>query len=228
MGEAAGRRIAPRRERWYDFNMGMDNRPPILTETSLREYFKDMLGSAIAHQKVRVAETTEFYLVNLLAEFLETQNLFRNDSTGNLEEEPLAFILKRAQEQQGFERVRELKRLGDTSLYVSGYFGDSLGGKLVDVDYYVAMGGRAYSALSEIFHGGSVADLYQELSAQFTRLVDLLSEVSERTFGRTNQGLVKLYERYVRTGSERLARMLGEQGVLPIGSKRGKDPGFVQ
>ncbi|HUB06492.1 MAG TPA: hypothetical protein VMB50_05805 [Myxococcales bacterium] len=207
----------------------MEERPPILTGTSLREYFKDMIGTAIAHQKVRVAETTEFYLVNLLAEFLETHNLFRHEGDGgSLDEEPLAFILKRAQEQQGFERVRELKRLGDTSLYVSGYFGDSLDGKLVDVDYYVAMGGRAYSALSEIFQGDSVAQLYEELSAKFLRLVDLLSEVSERTAGRTNQGLVRLYERYVKTGSERLARLLGEQGVLAIPGKGGRDPGFVQ
>ncbi|MHB8416891.1 MAG: hypothetical protein ACYDCL_02375 [Myxococcales bacterium] len=205
----------------------MEERPPILTGTSLREYFKDMIGTALSRQKLQVAETTEFYLVNLLAEFLDTQNLFRADG-GALEEEPLAFILKRAQEQQGFERVRELKRLGDTSLYVSGYWADSLDGKLVDVDYYVAMGGRAYAALSEIFQGGSVAALYQELSAKFLGLVDLLGEVSDRTAVRTNQGLIRLYERYVKTGSERLARLLGERGVLPITVKGGDDPGFVQ
>lgn len=204
----------------------MDDRPPIVTSTSLREYFKDMVGTAIENQKITVAPPTEFYVVNLLAEFLDAENLFRAEGDGSSrEEEPLAFILKRAQEQQGFERVRELKRLGDTSLYVSGYWGDSLGHKLVDVDYYVSMGGRAYGALSEIFHGDSVAGLYEELSGQFLRLVDLISEVSDRTAVRTNQGLVKLYERYVKTGSERVARLLSERGVLP---SRGRDPGFVQ
>ena len=109
----------------------MDDRPPIVTSTSLREYFKDMVGTAIENQKITVAPPTEFYVVNLLAEFLDAENLFRAEGDGSSrEEEPLAFILKRAQEQQGFERVRELKRLGDTSLYVSGYWGDSLGHKL--------------------------------------------------------------------------------------------------
>jgi hypothetical protein len=184
-----------------------------------------MVGTAIENQKITVAPPTEFYVVNLLAEFLDAENLFRDEGDGrSREEEPLAFILKRAQEQQGFERVRELKRLGDTSLYVSGYWGDSLGHKLVDVDYYVSMGGRAYGALSEIFHGDSVAGLYEELSGQFLRLVDLISEVSDRTAVRTNQGLVKLYERYVKTGSERVARLLSERGVLP----NRRDPGFVQ
>ncbi len=203
----------------------MDDHPPIVTGTSLREYFRDMVGTAIENQKITVAPPTEFYVVNLLAEFLDTENLFRAEGDGrSREDEPLAFILKRAQEQQGFERVRELKRLGDTSLYVSGFWGDSLGNKLVDVDYYVSMGGRAYGALSEMFHGESLASLYEELSGQFLRLVDLLSEVSDRTAVGTNQGLVKLYERYVKTGSERVARLLSERGVLPTR----RDPGFVQ
>jgi hypothetical protein len=202
----------------------MDDHPPIVTGTSLREYFKDMVGTAIENQKITVAPPTEFYVVNLLAEFLDAGNLFRAEGDGSRDEEPLAFILKRAQEQQGFERVRELKRLGDTSLYISGYWGDSLGHKLVDVDYYVSMGGRAYGALSEMFHGDSIASLYEELSAQFLSLVDLLSEVSDRTAVRTNQGLVKLYERYVKTGSERVARLLSERGVLP----NRRDTGFVQ
>jgi hypothetical protein len=202
----------------------MDDHPPIVTGTTLREYFKDMVGTAIENQKITVAPPTEFYVVNLLAEFLDAGNLFRAEGDGSRDEEPLAFILKRAQEQQGFERVRELKRLGDTSLYISGYWGDSLGHKLVDVDYYVSMGGRAYGALSEMFHGDSIASLYEELSAQFLSLVDLLSEVSDRTAVRTNQGLVKLYERYVKTGSERVARLLSERGVLP----NRRDTGFVQ
>lgn len=204
----------------------MEERPPILTATNLREYFRDMLEVALQRQQLQVAQDTEFYLVNLLSEFLSTESLFPSaEGSQNLADEPLAFMLKRAQEQQGFERIRELKRLGDTSLYISGFFGDSLGSKLVDVDYYVAMGGRAYSALSEMFHGDNVGPLYEELSVKFLRLVDLLGEVSDRTVFKTNQGLVRLYERYIKTGSERVAKLLVEQGVLP---SRTRDPGFVQ
>ncbi|MHB1843745.1 MAG: hypothetical protein ACYCWW_02780 [Deltaproteobacteria bacterium] len=198
-----------------------EGRPPLVIGASLQEYFREMVEAAIQRQRLQVAEVTEFYLVNLLAEFLSTQALFPAEEG----DEPLAFMLKRAQEQQGFERIRELKRLGDTSLYISGFFGDSLGGKLVDVDYYVAMGGRAYSALSEIFHGANVEPLYLELSEKFLRLVDLLGEISDRTVFQTNKGILKLYERYVKTGSERVAKLLSEQGVLP---QKPRDPGFVQ
>ncbi len=206
--------------------MVRDGGASILTGESLREYFRDMLASALAHQNVQVAQTTEFYLVNLLAEFLDTKNLFHDDPAGaGLSDEPLAFMLKRAQEEHGFERIRALKHLGDTSLYISGFWGDSLDGKLVDIDYYVAMGGRAYSALSEAFGGDALAALYEEMSGKFLRLVDLLSEVSERAAVGTNRGLVRLYERYIKTGSERIARLLAERGVLPA---KVRDPGFVQ
>ena len=44
-------------------------------------------------------------------------------------------------------------------------------------------------------------------------LVDLLNEVSERTQLSTNAGIVRLYERWKKTGSERLASLLAGQGV---------------
>jgi hypothetical protein len=192
----------------------------IVLAPNLGEFFKDMLAAAREHQKLEVQESTEFYLVNLLAEFVPAEQLFR---TAEHEAEPLAFMLKRAQEAQGFERVRELKKLGDTSLYVSGFFADSFERKLVDIDYYISMGGRAYGVLSEIFQGGGAGPLYLELAEKFVKLVDLLSEVSERVALGTNQGAVKLYERFVRTGSERIARLLSERGLLPMAK-----PGLVQ
>ncbi len=198
----------------------MADQPEIVLAPNLGEFFKDMLAAAREHQKVEVQESTEFYLVNLLAEFVPATQLFR---TAEHEAEPLAFMLKRAQESNGFERVRELKKLGDTSLYVSGFFADSFERKLVDIDYYISMGGRAYGVLSEIFQGGGAGSLYRELGEKFVKIVDLLSEVSERAALGTNQGAVKLYERFVRTGSERIARLLSEQGIMPMAK-----PGFVQ
>jgi hypothetical protein len=196
----------------------------IVASPSLLEYFRDVLAGAMERQRIQVAEATEFYLVNLLAEFCRADALFAPDEGGGSRDaEPLAFMLKRAQEATGFERVRELKRLGDTSLYVSGFFGDSLARKLVDIDYYIAMGGRAYSALAELFRDANLGPLYGDLADKFVPHVDLLNEVSDRAAVGTNQGLLRLYERWVRTGSRRVARLLGERGVLPS-----KGSGFVQ
>ena len=101
------------------------------------------------------------------------------------------------------------------------FFPDSLNRRsnLVDVDYYIAMGGRAYGSVAQIAPASSV---WEELSEKFRLLVDLLNEVSERTLASTNAGLVRLYEKWMKTGSTRMHGMLVKQGVVS------PPKGFVQ
>jgi hypothetical protein len=63
-------------------------------------------------------------------------------------------------------------------------------------------------------HARAEKTLWDELSSRFRLLVDLLNEVSERTLASTNAGLVRLYERWRKTGSERLALALARHGVV--------------
>jgi len=51
--------------------------------------------------------------------------------------------------------VRTLKEVGDTSLYVAGFFAKSLTRSLVDVDYYVGLGQSAYAQLARSLGTGS-------------------------------------------------------------------------
>lgn len=193
---------------------------PILSSQSIREFFRDLLARAIENQRAQVQPFTELYVVNLLHEFLASEALYVQADDGSWQQKPLAFLLKEALEEEGVARARLLRRLGDTSLFVSGFFPDSLARRssLVDVDYYIAMGGRAYDALAQ---QAMERSLWNELASRFRLLVDLLNEVSERTLASTNLGLVRLYERWMKTGSERLAAMLVKQGVVPR-------KGFVQ
>jgi hypothetical protein len=187
---------------------------PILSSQSIREFFSDLLSRAIENQGARVQPFTELYLLNLLHEYLSSEALFVQGDDGSWQQKPLAFLLKEALEEQGPARVQMLRRLGDTSLFVSGFFPDSLSRRssLVDVDYYIAMGGRAYDAVgASARHSGK--DLWNELSSRFRLLVDLLNEVSERTLASTDKGLVRLYERWMKTGSERLSGVLAARGV---------------
>jgi hypothetical protein len=90
---------------------------------------------------------------------------------------------------------------------------------LVDVDYYIAMGGRAYDAVAR---HAMESSLWEELSDKFRLLVDLLNEVSEQTLAMHDSGVVRLYQRWLKTGSDRLASALAQRGVFP--GRRG----FVQ
>jgi hypothetical protein len=198
--------------------MGEDRSTPKLAATAnVREYFHELLTEAIRRQRLDVESGTEAYLVNLLTDFLSSDQLFIREADGHVGQEPLAFMLKRAIEAPRQQRAVHLRRMGDTALYVSGFFADSLERKLVDVDYYAAMGGRAYDALSGLSHrqkGASV--VFSELSAKFLRIVDLLNEISERATITSNAGILRLYERYVRTGSERLRTLLEDRGVVAL------------
>ena len=205
--------------------------PQIVLGQSAQEYFRELVASGLAHRRLRIQEGTEFYLVNLLASKLKSDALFATNADGTLDTEPLALLLKRALESHREERRRALKKLGDTSLFVSGFFGDSLARSLVDVDYYIAMGGRAYDALSGTERASGLAELYAELAGRFPELVDLLAEIAELSELSSNRGLVKLYERFLATGSQRVAERLRERGVaLFAGPGAAKPPrgGFTQ
>src|SRR2546428_10585459 len=186
----------------------------VLSPQSLREFFRDLLQRALENQRARVQPFTELYVVNLLHEFLLSEALYVQSDDGTWQQKPLAFLLKEALEEAGPARVHLLRRVGDTSLFISGFFPDSLARRssLVDVDYYIAMGGRAYDAVAR--HAAE-RSLWEELADKFRLLVDLLNEVSERTLASTDAGLIRLYERWMKTGSERLAAALLRQGVVP-------------
>ncbi len=186
----------------------------ILFGKSAHEYFRDLVIDALSHRRVRIQPDTEFYLVHLLARFLERERLFVERPDGTAEVEPLALVLMRALAAGAERRYQGLKRLGDTSLFVSGFFGDSLARSAVDVAYYVAMGERAYEALSEAPRApGGMAPVYGELAGRFEDFVDLFAEISELCELRSNRGLVRLYERWLLTGSQRVAQLLRERGV---------------
>jgi hypothetical protein len=175
------------------------------------EYFKELVESALAHQHVIAGELTAYYVVHLLSGFLR-----RPDDDDN---EPLGLKLALALESQGPRQKATLKQVGDASLFVSGFFSESLHRRLVDVDYYVAIGGHAYSALSR-HESDTFSPVFAELADKFVAFVDVLSEVSERTACTSNQDLLRLYEKWRKTGSRRSGQLLMERGVVPVPSPK--------
>ncbi len=196
----------------------------IVVGKSAQEWFREMVADVLGHRRIRIQEATEFYLVNLLTSFLEKERLFVEDQDGQVHAEPLALIFLRALEADRRARSHHLRRLGDTALVVSGFFGDSITRRsAVDVEYYVAMGERAYGTLSETERGAGLDALFGELSERFQQFVDLFAEIAEQSQLRSNRGLVKLYERFLLTRDARTAQLLKERGVaLFAGPARGR------
>jgi hypothetical protein len=176
------------------------------------EFFKELVDGALAHQRLAANELTAFYVVQLLANFIE-----RPSTAGDDERAPLALRLGHALEAGGIRQRTSLKHIADHSLFVSGFFSDSLNRKLVDVDYYVSIGGYAYTALSR-YETDTFSPVFAELAEKFVGFVDVLSEVSERTSCSSNGDLLRLYEKWLKTGSRRSGQLLIERGVVPNSS----------
>ena len=67
--------------------------------------------------------------------------------------------------------------------------------------------------------------VFGELSEKFVGFVDVLNEVSERTSCSSNADLLRLYEKWLKTGSPRSGQLLVERGVVPNASIK---PGRIQ
>ena len=181
------------------------------------EYFKDLVEGALEHQRIASSDHATFYLVSLLAGFVCPD---RSDGRP-LPDEPLAVRLGRALHTGGVQQREGLRRVGDVSLFISGFFADSLARKLVDVEYYIALGGYAYGSLAR-HDEDACADIFAELAEKFVSYVDVVAEVSERSSMNTNTELLRLYEKWLRTGSRRNGELLVERGIVPnasIGSR---------
>jgi hypothetical protein len=186
-----------------------------LIMTSLKELFRTLLGEAMNHQGLAVAEGTEFYLVNLLSEFVSAEKLFTQDEAGHAAEEPLALIYHKAMQQDRDGKIRTLRRLGDVSLYKAGFFSSALREKAVGPDYYIQMGGTAYRQVADLAPGSAFSSIYRELCDKFRGVVDVLEEIAARGLVANGPvGAMQVYESWARTGSERLERVLIEAGVL--------------
>src|SRR5215203_3853533 len=153
------------------------------------EYFKQLVEGALAHQRLQSSEHTTFYVVNLLAAFVCPQR-----DTADALQEPLAFRLARAMQTGGARQREGLRQVGDVSLFLSGFFADSLTRKLVDVDYYITLGGYAYGYLSRRDDDGC-APVFFELAEKFALFFDCRSEVSERTGKSPGANLFRLYKK---------------------------------
>ncbi len=176
------------------------------------EYFRELVESAMKRQHLAARELTSFYLVNLLTGFVH----FDRSATAP-EDEALGLRFVRALQAAGVRQRDELRQVGDLSLFISGFFADSLTRSLADLDYYIYLGEYAYGSLARQ-GDDTFGDVFDELSGKFAAFVDVLGEVSERSALSSNADLLRLYEKWLRTRSRRSGELLAARGIVPNAS----------
>jgi hypothetical protein len=159
---------------------------------------------------VSAGDLTAYYLVNLLCQYVRPDASPHRADDG----QPLAFRLARALDSGGFEQRARLRGVGDFSLFMSGFFPDSLARRSVDIDYYRSLGECAYASLSRS-EGEAFAEVFDELARKFVGFMDVLADISDRTTLASPTDVLRIYEKWLRTGSEREGQRLVERGIVP-------------
>lgn len=192
----------------------------VIAVENLEDWFRQSIAGVLERRKVAAEAHTEHYVVRLATDFARSENLYSYSRDGGYGLKPLAGMLAEAFE-SGSTEVRQqlLQRLGDVALFIAGFFAEYLNHRSVDVDYYSRMGGAAYSALAEMPAASRreavLSQVFAELARKFGEFVDVLNEVAHQARVFDERDLLRLYELWLRTGSQRAADKLHELGVHP-------------
>lgn len=146
----------------------------LIIAQSTQAYFQEILLKAMAKSNIAITEESQAYLVHLLNEFSRSDRAFAGVDHG--EKPILVDMLERAYDAEEREALRIFRHLGDTSLYLLGFFKEFYKTGIVSDTYYRDMGAQAYyqaSSLSRAYAAQNAA-LFQELSDNFANLVKLL------------------------------------------------------
>ena len=197
----------------------MNKNSEIILDSKL--YFSELLADACVKRQVETKPSVQSYLVNLLNSFLRTDSLYMNsEENGKKANLSLATLYLTAVNSQDQQRINLLKRLGDVSLYISGFFGDSFKRKIIDLDYYVEMGETAFLTLSDETEQDLSSAVYKVIAKQFTSLVDVLTLISQKCSIQGTDDILRLYDKYLLLNSELAKDQLVDLGILNLNQKK--------
>ena len=162
----------------------------VISESSpLQVFFKEVVERNYGEVGLRSSEV-HAYVANLLAEFCETETLYK---IKNADGRPLCDLGEMMLESDpvygpapSFDRERQVrKHIGDYALFFSGMFPQSLNhhrlrrSRMEELIDFVRAGKESYFIVSkfEHFEYAKVAPLFRKMSQEFERLVYGLNQV---------------------------------------------------
>jgi hypothetical protein len=134
----------------------------------LRDHLSSLLSDALVSQGLTLDPLVERYVVDIMVSHVDADMLSKRGMP------ILAWCLRDAVNSMGRARFNAFKRLGDTALFLAGFFTDYVRGS-GGLTYYIDMGGNAYRQASGVVGGHPVLS---ELSSKFTPVVSVLNAVS--------------------------------------------------
>ncbi|NOU32773.1 MAG: hypothetical protein HOO96_33120 [Polyangiaceae bacterium] len=199
----------------------------IVAATNVDGFFHEIVETAMRTRKVEATDGATHYLVGLLSDYTRPA-----DDAGRTMDRPLTFLLDEALHTNDLgERFEKLRTLGDGVLYGLGFFGDHFEARGVAPGYLKGIGAKAYGSARLVLNTGGAAandsttDIFGELAAKFDAFVGVMTEVADCTLAigaigaKSSKGVLKAYERWLKTGSDSLAEALSGHGLVQARGK---------
>ncbi|HEX3777727.1 MAG TPA: hypothetical protein VHV51_24835 [Polyangiaceae bacterium] len=187
--------------------------------SDLASFFQHVVDDVMKSQAFEATEAAEYYLAQLLADYAKPEK--REAETLD---RPLTILLDEALHSAGSERFERLRCLGDGVLYTSGFFADHLSTRGVELRYVCSLGARAYDGAAVMLNHGAreapgAPDVFRELADNFATFAEIVSRVADalqvKSAHNSDRAVLRMYERWTRTGSAPLAAALAGRGLTP-------------
>jgi len=186
----------------------------LISDQPLEEFIRNKLRDHTEDMATDFAEDTLWYIGNMLVSFVDSKQLFVQEQNQTVLP-TLAFLYRDAHEaQSNYERMSLLRKLGDTALFIGALFSERFQHRGIGKDYFVGMGGGAYSYLADNFPTQN--QVFSELSGRFPQLIQLVSWVCAKELAFNAEDILALYERWHSTKDPLIRRQLSSLGIVTL------------
>ena len=154
-------------------------------ETSLQGFFFDQLKEINKKSAVPLSLDTIYYSSKVMDKFSLSKKCFEKID-GKLKTK-----LLESESVNKSKKKRILKDVGDSALFMCGFFPEHLNRKIMDISYYEEIGKIAYGRLNSLVP--TVFDIdffYKTLANDFNRMCSIISIVSKNVFEDSNISIV--------------------------------------
>ncbi|MCO4744073.1 MAG: hypothetical protein KC912_04745 [Proteobacteria bacterium] len=182
----------------------------VMEAHNLFDHFRECVDNVVDREGIELADDTQLYLASMLAERARADRPTAPETT-------LAELHGRAALARPGEQAAAYRELGDRALYLLGYFRESLTRRIVGPRYYASMGAAAYhrtDLVLKAWFADAFGPVFAQLSVQFDECVHIVTAVRQTHEGDHPDPMIRLYERWIDTGSEDARARLAKRGLL--------------
>lgn len=178
----------------------MANKPKLITLIDTELIVKEEIIKVLDNNNIKISDDIFRYLLSLMVNSI----LYPIDISITITD-----LYALSHQLDGCAKIDSFKKVGDTAIYLSGYFPEYVA-KRFGLEFYNHIGkisyDKAYSLSGDI--------IYLELFNSYNNIVEIISEISEQKKIYNYKMLTETYVKWLSTKDPSLEKKLNKNGFL--------------